>query len=595
MTATLVGLLGLALFLGGCQFRGGTQPSVLVVMVGDLGFGAFSCGEGDVPKSSGFQVFCDEAVRFTHAYVPSVLGQPNVASLLTGRYPHEHGVRHNGPGYLPAREVTVFEVALDAGFRTSFFSGGPPVWRRGGFNQGVEAFDDSVPLQQGRLYRTASTIAGMFVNWLDGEAQRQRFFSFLFFPDPQFTDATTTNALGEVRESSYQSQIDEIDDALGFLAREMKKRKVWDSTDVILVGTGAAPSLSRLDEHPQMNLFSESTRTTLMIKPSRKTRDGPFNWKIDPNVSLVDVGVTLFDLIGKPKAKATSGAVSLRSALKGPEVEWPLDRMIVSESAWARWRGVGSLRGAVRQEQYLFLYDDPDRLFDTLTDNFEKTPLPFFESTSRRSRYSTYLRALGFEPWRAMDRFEVEKSALARELWRDKPLAAETMDRLRQLAKRYPDDQELRNWRALLALRQSDWTELKAVATKPLQATWAYVAARNLGEKVAVPDEVCLSFLKPGEKGRLPKTCSSEGIRELLAWADESASEKEKTRAQEVFWRLYSAKLTAMRIAESNYVAAMPWDTSIRVLTPDSLELILALPEMKKQRQALRARAGQRP
>ena len=578
--------------MAGCQFRSGPQPSVLVIMVGDLGFGSFSCGEGDVPKTSGFQVFCDEAVRFTHAYVPSVLGQPSAASVVTARYPHEHGVRHNGPGFLPAREQTVVEAALDAGFRTSFFSGGPPIWRRGGFNQGAETFDDSVPVLQGKLYRTASTMAGMFINWLDAEAQRQRFFSFLFFPDPQFTDATTTNALGEVRESSYQSQIDEVDEALGYLAREMKKRKIWDSTDIVLVGTGAAPALSRLEEHPQMNLFSEATRTTLMIKPSRKTRDGPFNWKIDANVSLVDVGATLFDLVGKPKSKYTNGAISLKAALAGPEVDWPQDRMIVSESAWAKWRGVGAIRGAVRQEQYLFLFDDPDLLFDTLTDNFEKTPLPFFESTSLRARFASYLKSSGFEPWRQLDRIEAEKSALARDLWRDKTLVTETRDRLSELAKRYPEDSELRNWRALVAIRQNDWAELKQVALKPPQAFWSYVAARNLGEKVALPEEPCLGFLKPEAKRQLPKACSAEGMRELLAWADEAASEKEKARAQEAFFRFYLAKATAVRIAESNHVASMPWDTSIRVLTPDTLELVLALPEMKKYRQAIRARQG---
>lgn len=51
-------------------------------------------------------------------YVASPICMPNRASLLTGRLPSVHGVRHNGIA-LPFSEVTVVERLRDAGYRTA--------------------------------------------------------------------------------------------------------------------------------------------------------------------------------------------------------------------------------------------------------------------------------------------------------------------------------------------------------------------------------------------------------------------------------------------------------------------------------------------
>ena len=592
-----------------CTWRTGVQPSVVVIMVENLGVGAFSCSDGSGTvdstdtsgvtrtagsSASGFQIFCDEAVRFTHAYTPSALSQPAVASLLTAKYPFDHGVRNNGAQAISAKEETVAEVAVTQGLRTAFFSGGPPIWRRSGFSQGFEIFDDSITLSLGHLYRPAADVINLFLNWQLAEAPHGSFFSFLYLADPQFIDVPTVNDLGELRESSYSSQLAVVDEALAKLVRQMKARKIWDSSDVYLIGLGANSAEGRAEEIPAMNLFSESTRATLMIKPSRKTREGPFNWKIDSNVSLVDVGATLFDMMGEWAKRKYPLATSLRSALVGPEPTWAADRRVVSESGWAEWQGLGGIRAAVRQGPTLFLFDERSLIYDTLTDNLEVIPLPNRDSTSvlLRGQLSEFLREHGYAPWRSPGRFVADQAELARELWRDRAPDRETLARLRDLSSRHPENAELKGWRAIIALRENDWRELKALAGvkavyRPL---WGFIADRNLGLKSTIPGDSCFAFLR-GEK-HLARTCYVDGLQDLLTWSDDSNADAVKTRASESFLRFYVTKAIATRIAEQNEVIGREWDTSVKIQEPDILELVLALPEMKRIRHIVKTRVS---
>lgn len=579
-------------------------------MVENLGFGVVSCGEGleDNPNS-GFQIFCDESVRFTHAYTPSTMTQPVIASLVTAKLPLQHGVRHNGAQALSAQFETVSELAFQNGYRTSFFSGGPPIWRRSGLGQGFEIFDDNIPLSMGQLYRPAYTQMQTFLNWQASEAPNGKFISFVFLSDLQFVDTPTVNELGEFRDSSYRGQLDEVDESLAYLVREMKRKKIWDATHVFLVGLNGYAAETRFDQIPSANLLSESTRVTLMIKPSRKVRDGPFNWKIDSNVSLVDVGATLFDIIGAPvprsRVPSRPDVTSLMSALQGPEPDWDPDRLIVSETAWPAWRSIAGVRAAARKGPYLYLFDGNGLLFNTLTDNLELAPLPRGDTryAGIRSEMAQALRELNYLPWQAPDFLMAEKFDLARVLWRRGQPDSETVVRLKKLVRRYPEDKDLAGWLAANSLRYSDWRGLKEAAeAQPNQAVWAYVASRNLPPdtkkgtpKVEVPNEPCLGFLNQKRRWdwKVPKTCVADGLSELITWSNESIDQSERDRAMESFIRIYNPKAFATRVAEQNYVAGLSWDVGVQRLSqPELIDLILALPEFQIYRSILTRRIG---
>lgn len=587
--------------LTGCNWRSHSQPSVLVIMVKNLSFGAFSCNEdGESEGSSGFQAFCDESVRFTHAYTPSTMGQAAVASILTGKYPWENGVRHNGPQWVTAQIETVSEAALKNGFGTSFFSGGPPVWRRSGLAQGFEVFDDNLFLSRSRLYRDATENIDAFLQWQLKDLKKDRYFSVLYLPDLQFTDVPTTNELGELRSSNYRGQLEEVGEAFAHLVKEMKRRKIWDNTHVMLVGLDGYATETRLDQIPSTNLFSESTRVTLMIKPARKVRDGPFNWKIDANVSLVDLGTTLFDLINGGATQRMSfetqvPSVSLVGVMSSPEPDWDEERFIISESAWTQWKGLGTHRVAARKGSFLFINDQPQILFNTLTDSLELSPLP--ETDERyielRGRFVGVLNGLGYQTWTPLEQIVIDKIDLSMDLWREQKPNREVIARLKELGKRYPTDRELAGWRAIWALRMMSWKDLAELGSGPAgNELWTYVAQRNLGLSPSVPMDPCLGFLQhPRTNWRVPKTCGEDRLNDLFVWANSSNEQLIRDRAMEAFIRSYGAKMVDMRVAEENAINGMRWDIPSRRLSDvDEIDLVLALPEFHRYRSVIHRR-----
>lgn len=591
-----------------CSWRSPSPHSVVVVLVENLGFGAFACGEGESRRPNGFQAFCDEAVRFTHAYTPSVLSQATLASILTAKYPHEHGVRHNGAQTLSAKEYTVAEAALAKGYRTSFFSGGAPILRRSGLSQGFEVFDDNIPLGSKTLYRSALDVVQLFLQWQKAETSTDKFVSFLYFSDLQFDDLATTTEVGEVRENSDRSQMDTIDESLSALVKGMKARKIWDSSDVILVGLQGGAS--RQGELAATNLFSETTRTTLMIKPARKVRDGSFNWKIDLNVSIADVGATLFDLLALspvPASHETSRLISLRPALVGPQPEWSIDRPILCESAWSAWRGLGSIRASVRSGPFLLLNEEGGVLYNTLTDHQEISPLPANDQRTAqlRGELLNLLREKNFLPWSSPAQAVIERYQLAEHLWKEGPVTSELKMRLSELSQRHPKDSVLRSWSAIVALRSSDWLGLKNLVSKERDASrkkrdaaspdeidfrlLEYVADRNLGIKSSRPfSNPCLSILTGSAVQA--KDCAMDGLGELMIMANESLPMNARLRAAESFLRIYSNRVLMSSVASRDQAVGHRWDSADDLAVPDRYEAVLALPEFKKARGWLQAK-----
>ncbi len=374
----------------------------------------------------------------------------------------------------------------------------------------------------------------------------------------------------------------------------MKHRKIWDTTTVILVGLNGVATDVRNSEPGAVNLYGESTRTVLMVKPSHQARPEyvkPSNWKIDSNVSLVDVGETLQDMLSVPgtlvkdRVVSKMGAVSLSSAFFDPKANWAEDREIVVESAWPLWRGVGGIRSALRKGPYFYLFDESDQLYNTLTDNLEFRSLPLGDPGASRLRdqFAQFLRANDYSPWRTTDRSDLERTQFGQELWRERPVSEETANRLKALTHKYKGSRELIGWRANVDLQRADWADLKLIATKE-RPLWLFVADLNLNVKIPPLPDPCMKalFTHTGERG---KDCGDELSRSLALWADETKPRKDRDHAMDAFNKLELSKALADRVARTNLSVGDVWDVSRGHWAEPSLtDLMLAMPDMKKYR-----------
>ncbi len=579
-----------------CSWRKAGPPGILLIVIEDFGFASATCNEestGD--RATGIEILCAETVRFTHAYTPSTLGGPALASIFTGRYPHDHGVRNNGNSFLSAKIDTVAEIAVRSGYRTAFFGGGPSVFRNSGLNQGFETFDDNIVPRPRLLYRPATEVVNLFTQWRKYETSRKPYFGVLHFADLKFLGGATVNDLGEVRPSGYRSQLDEVDESLGGLFRKLKSDNLWDNSTIIVAGLSGYADTARIGELQETNLHSENTRVSLFIKPARKDREGSFNWKIDPNVTLVDLGATLFEIFGKEIPNSALVTTSLRSTFEKPDAIWPIDRLILVESDWANWKGVGRRRTALRKGPFLYLHDDRPRVFNTLTDSLETSPLPVTDLRygEIRKPFEDYVREVGLLPFEKLKPQIAEKVYLGEQLWQQVNPPADVWERLRTLARRFPEDVQLQGWSAIVALRTGKWAELREAGSRTLQHVWSYVSDMNRGVDADPPAHPCLKYFTGKQRSKQPtlRECPNPELLELATWNDETKKQSVRQQALDHFVQLYTQSSVDEKIAELNFASGHSWDVPLsKPAGPNLVELILALPEQKRFQQVLAKR-----
>lgn len=591
----------LSIALPSCIWSDKGPESILVIAVEGLDSETISCTADSEKELFGF--LCEESVRFTHAYTPSTMSQASLSAILTGKYPIDLGIWHNGAKFLSGKEFTVAEAAHAKGYKTAFFSGGAPIWRKSGLAQGFEVFDDNVEISRKKFHRSVSEVTHRFKRWLNTFSNSESFFSVLFLADLQFPEQETKeDDGGTVRERGEKSQKLEIAESIHKLKKSLQAKGLWTGTHIILAGLNGRSYSQRWNEIRGTNLFGENTRVSLLVKPAQKReRDLGVKWKIDNNVSLVDIGRTLFDIIEWPlelrQDDETFEAISFMPALKSPKVTWSEDRPILIESGWPSWRGVGVTRFAIRKQHFIYIYDEMPKVFDSLIDRREIQPMEFTNPVLDpiRRDVEERLAQKGYEAWKPISNSLLEKLKLGRNFWKE-DLASETIktveNNLAILSKKRPWDQQIFGWLAFLAVESKDWKLLEQLGKKSNTPVWQYVALRMLNKPAkGVRLSSCAKlFLKKAASAKRPNrsVCDDDLLLSLLDWVYWSPT-KRKESAKISFLRKFNFYKLDKKIAIANVKTGLFWDTTVDApFSPSLTELFLLLPEMKSIRRVVK-------
>lgn len=571
------------------------KKSVLVIAVDELTTSDVSCSQEDSNARSGFQLLCNESIRFTHAFTTSTLSVPAMTSLMTGLYPYQHKIHHNGGPGLAAEVETSSELAIKQGYRTSFFSGGAPVFRRSGLNQGFELFDDNIIPSFAGLYRPLRKNAGSFTQWLDQEVNGDPFFSVLYIPDLLFVTTETNTDLGETRNLSVESQLDELDESLYELFKNLKKAGRWDTTTIILIGLSGHMTSERPNEPTPLNLHGENTQVALLVKPAQnKKRDEALYWKIDQNISLVDIGKTLFELLGQSNIDNTSSTQAtfpvhlLQDIFKNPNAPWDEERPLLIESGWALWRRAGPIKTAGISGHVLYINDQKPLLYNTLVDRFEVNPLPLLQESILpiTTKLQNLLQKNQLPPFPPLPQEWTAKLSIPFSRWLRVDQESALLKDLKNLLAQHPRSLDLLNWTAQIALNQKDWATLKNLGVKNKVLSWQFAAEKNLYPKSAKLSDSCFNLLteKLLETEQL-KNCDDSLFLELIDWlrAEDRGLIKEVQRKR--FLRSFKNYLLDQQIQRTNIAAGLIWDISREnTFSPSRTELALSFPEYAKLR-----------
>ncbi len=565
-------------FLLGCQKT--SQSSYIVIAADHLNFQDSNCSRDWPEHNSGMSILCREAVRWTHAYTTSVLSGPALSSILTGLYPLQTGYHHPGQ-YLSPQFKNIAQVAIEHNYRTAFFSGGAPIFKKSGLDSGFEFFDDILSLNANPYFKPFRQNLNSFYEW-SSEIGHSPFFATFYVPDMRFTYRTTTTLTGETRNKSYESQLEEFDSSLFDLITKLKREGSWDNTHFILVGLQGRNLYDRRSLSPNLNLHSENSQVALLWKPAQKKRDSPLSWTVDQNVSLADIGHTLFDLFGEKSSESQLSTISLANTLLQPQSNFIGSRLLLIESAWGEWHlGINPFY-AILNDDELYFHTNPPVLYRTLSDHLEINPvklqlsnssytniyLPFADKENLKVFYPPSLSPLSL--WN-----------LTEDDWAEPNLKA-VFD-LYHSVKPQNIPPEARAWYARSLIENSDWKELKVVAEKWNNLEYMWLAHKYLPNFRLKKEPPC--FLLLHNKMRTAsniKKCHDPLFLETLYALDD----KKSTRKWE---KIIEDRLIMAQILKANRALGSIWDVTESESNVLSLsEILFRSPEYKNKLRIVR-------
>ena len=348
--------------------------------------------------------------RFDFAHAHAVVTLPSHASILTGRYPYEHGIRDNTGYRLDAKNPALATLLKAQRFSTAGFVGGFPLDRRFGLNAGFDVYDDRLnhgPTGEAdERERRADLVVKSALDWIG--RQQGKWFTWVHVYDPHVTYAAPPEWAARFPNDPYLAEVSWTDHALGTLFERLKEQ----SRPTLVIAT--ADHGEGLGDHGETThgifAYESTLRVPLIVAEVNSGGTEPDGVIVASPARHVDILPTVLEAIGA--APASVSGTSLLSAIATRAGE---DRPSYFEAMTsAVTRGWAPLRGVlVGREKYIDL--PISELYDLVADRGEAANL----AGSRPDRMGVLLTALKL--------FDTAPPARAR------PESAETLERLRSL------------------------------------------------------------------------------------------------------------------------------------------------------------------
>lgn len=290
-------LVALPLAASSCRPGEETPPSIILVTVDTLRADRLGCYGHPGAGTPMIDRLAAEGQRFEQVVATTPLTLPSHASLLTGRIPPAHGVRHNALFRLLPGEITLAEMLREAGYRTGAVLGAAVLNAEYGLDQGFEHYDD-LPLGRARQglppERSAEEVTRRALAWLKEQPGRPVFL-WVHYYDPHAPYAPPPQLRSRFPDP-YDGEVAAVDAALRTLVQGLPEAKLPAGETVIAITADHGESLGEHGEGTHgFFVYQASLRIPLVLfGPGRIPRG---EVRREP-VALVDVAPTLLGLAG---------------------------------------------------------------------------------------------------------------------------------------------------------------------------------------------------------------------------------------------------------------------------------------------------------
>ena len=305
---------------------------------------------------------------FEDALAQVPLTTPSHCSIMTGRYPREHGVRDNGQNALGPTHPTLASIFKEHGYDTAAFVASFVLDSRFGLDRGFDTYSDDMgevtfKTQPLEWQQTADVVTDRALAWLDGEKDRP-FFCWVHYYDPHLPYAPPP--------AFHKPQLEPYDGELAFVDSEFKRLLEWfeaakltDRTLIVVVGDHG----EAFGEHGE-NGHSNFTYDVNLHVPMIFAHSAiiPAAKRITSIVELVDVFPTVLDLFGfKPPdgLLSRSLAVGLAGGKAADAAAYGESHFVFDCFGWAEQRALTTTR-------WKYVSSAKPQLFDRVADPRER-------------------------------------------------------------------------------------------------------------------------------------------------------------------------------------------------------------------------------
>ena len=384
-----IGILVLAATVAGASpgWAENVPPNILYLISDDQTYRDFGFMGNERVYTPNLDALAERSARFVNGYVPSPVCRPSLVTLLTGLYPHQHGVHFNhGPpgnsGYnrmtspeeykrARSREFALIRkrqtlpglLAEKRGYRCfqtgKFWEGH---WKNGGFTEGMTTFEAPSEHQTfGGVRKLASgervahgngdrglligreTLQPIVDFMEDCEAELTPWLVWYApylphqphdSPERFFEMARSRPGVAE-HELPYYASIAQFDDTVGELVRHLEQRGRMENTIIVLVvDNGWSPSERRERNRPQEFAhtreskrapFEDGLRTPILIRWDGQVKPATH----EAPVNSVDLMPTLLSAAGVDVESSLPGVDLLPTARGEPSTD--VERAVYGE------------------------------------------------------------------------------------------------------------------------------------------------------------------------------------------------------------------------------------------------------------------------
>jgi arylsulfatase A-like enzyme/Tfp pilus assembly protein PilF len=336
-----------------------------------------------------------EGALFEQAVAQAPMTRPSHASILTGLYPFQHGVRDNfAPPLAPAHR-TLAEMLKASGYVTGGFVGSFILNTQSGLGRGFDEFDDNFGTGEKNsafftdYQRRAADVEAVTGTWLEQAAASGRpFFAWVHFYDPHSPYAPPPPYSTRYADHPYEGEIAYTDEVLGKLFARLQRLGVLDRTAIIVTADHGESLGEHGEEEHGFFIYDAVVHVPLMVRyPARIGR----GVRVKTEARSVDLVPTILDLAGLPPAAGLPGR-SLMPDIAGVR---RASAPAYSESLFPRIHFGWSELRSIRMGGWKYIQAPRPELYDLTRDPGERNNLYAAEGPRAASLRSRLLDTMG--------------------------------------------------------------------------------------------------------------------------------------------------------------------------------------------------------